>query len=273
MLLLPTLYLGVHKLGAPMQALTEDLQQFFYGRFPTTNPRISVDGNFGQQTKSFVERFQRLERVEADGVVGPTTWGKLLAAGFRPSEFETTAPPGDPTRTAAWPPKPQSLHRPGGRALVGAGFSYRATPTLTNPERITVDAGWVFNNITQYAPPELAGVRGGSLISINRKVLGQFKALLKAWQTRGLLNRIRTFDGCWAPRFIRGSTTSLSNHAFGTAFDINSQWNPYKSEPALVGKDGCVRELVEDALAYGFYWGGWFNDGMHFEAYRIDQGT
>lgn len=35
-----------------------------------------------------------------------------------------------------------------------------------------------------------------------------------------------------------------------------------------MGKQGCVRELVEIATEQGFYWGGHFKsrpDGMHFE--------
>ena len=60
----------------------------------------------------------------------------------------------------------------------------------------------------------------------------------------------------------------LSNHAFGTAFDINVQWNPLE---ALPGRTGCVFELVPMAHRHGFYWGGHFSrrDGMHFEVARV----
>jgi hypothetical protein len=69
-------------------------------------------------------------------------------------------------------------------------------------------------------------------------------------------------------RFIRCSTSSLSNHAFGTAFDINADQNPLGHQPALPGEPGCVFELVPIAHKFGFYWGGHFKDrrdGMHFE--------
>ena len=41
--------------------------------------------------------------------------------------------------------------------------------------------------------------------------------------------------------------------------------------PALVGRKGSVRELVEIANANGFYWGGHFTrkDGMHFEVAQV----
>ena len=80
-----------------------------------------------------------------------------------------------------------------------------------------------------------------------------------------------TFDGSCELRLKRGSTkadiANLSNHAWGTAFDINARWNPRKSVPAMMGDRGCVRELVAIANANGFYWGGHFStvDGMHFE--------
>jgi hypothetical protein len=64
----------------------------------------------------------------------------------------------------------------------------------------------------------------------------------------------------------------LSNHAYGSAFDINYAWNRLGQVPALVGEKGAVRELVTLAHKHGFYWGGHFNerlDGMHFEVAKI----
>jgi hypothetical protein len=78
---------------------------------------------------------------------------------------------------------------------------------------------------------------------------------------------VLTWDGSFVPRFIRGSRTTLSNHAFGTAFDINCGYNRLGTIPALLGNKGYVRELVELANEHGFYWGGHFasprSDGMH----------
>lgn len=73
------------------------------------------------------------------------------------------------------------------------------------------------------------------------------------------------------PRFVRGSRTTLSNHSWGTAFDINYAWNCLGALPALRGEKGSVRELVPIAHRHGFYWGGHFSrrDGMHFEVARV----
>ena len=40
------------------------------------------------------------------------------------------------------------------------------------------------------------------------------------------------YAGANAPRFIRGSKTVLGNHAFGTAFDINTAWNALGAQTA-----------------------------------------
>lgn len=42
---------------------------------------IGVDGQFGSATLSAVKQFQSGRGITADGVVGPTTWGRMLAAG------------------------------------------------------------------------------------------------------------------------------------------------------------------------------------------------
>jgi len=96
--------------------------------------------------------------------------------------------------------------------------------------------------------------------------------LFDDWQSANLTEKILSWGGSWVPRFVRGSRTSLSNHAWGTAFDINHQWNGLGIRPTLRDEKGSVRDLVEIAYQNGFYWGGWFKsrpDGMHFEAYKI----
>ena len=97
-----------------------------------------------------------------------------------------------------------------------------------------------------------------------------------------LLHLVRAFDGLYSPRYKRDQSPSnsghgqkrsvevaaLSNHSFGSAFDINADDNAFGTRPALCPERGCVRELVQAANELGFYWGGHFSgtkDGMHFE--------
>jgi hypothetical protein len=66
------------------------------------------------------------------------------------------------------------------------------------------------------------------------------------------------------PRFIAGTTT-LSNHAFGLAFDVNVPEN----ERGTVGQ--INRQVVQIFEKWGFTWGGtWgYTDPMHFEMNRL----
>jgi hypothetical protein len=74
--------------------------------------------------------------------------------------------------------------------------------------------------------------------------------------------------GCWgwADRKIRGSATQVSNHASGTAIDLNAPRHP-------LGAVGTVPERLRPAIAaaaakYGLRWGGTYTgrkDEMHFE--------
>jgi hypothetical protein len=106
---------------------------------------------------------------------------------------------------------------------------------------------------------------------LNKRVAKQMLALWDAWDKAGLLPMILSYEGAYVPRLIRGSTTSLSNHAYGSAFDINYHWNQLGATPAKAGAKGSVRELVPLAHKHGFYWGGNFArlDGMHFEVCKI----
>jgi peptidoglycan hydrolase-like protein with peptidoglycan-binding domain len=42
------------------------------------NAKLKVDGSFGTSTQAAVKSFQRKVKISVDGVVGPTTWTKLI---------------------------------------------------------------------------------------------------------------------------------------------------------------------------------------------------
>lgn len=66
------------------------LQQFFHDVFPIYRnyvavkrwQMISVDGDFGPQTKAWVQEFQRRTGLVRDGIVGPNTRAKLKVYGY-----------------------------------------------------------------------------------------------------------------------------------------------------------------------------------------------
>lgn len=232
---------------------------------------ILISGVFEDSTERETKSFQAKKGLIADGVVGPKTLALALQAGFSLMHDPNCDPDGP-----SWPQKPSLVSQLGygDREKLFGKFSYISSPTLSNPEAITITGNW-FNNIAQVNIPQLSGVAGApssSTILFHVAVSPQLTKLFEAWHDLGLSYLIMSWGGSWSPRFIRGSRTILSNHAWGTAFDINVQWNQLGTQPALRGATGSVRELVEVACDHGFYWGGWFPnrpDGMHFEAYKV----
>jgi len=153
-------------------------------------------------------------------------------------------------------------------------FEFMPDPKPGNPENIRILPDWESNNVERFSLPELDGVRGAprsNSLFFHKKAGKQLQALWAEWREAGLLGRVLVFDGAFNARFIRGSRSVLSNHAFGTAFDVNAEFNPLGHVPAARGERGCVFDLVPIAHKHGFFWGGHFSrqDGMHFEIARL----
>ena len=126
--------------------------------------------------------------------------------------------------------------------------------------RIAPDPAWVRSHITTEVVPILGSV------TCNKAIMPQLKAALAEVVSQGLESAINPgeYAGCHYPRFIAGSTT-LSNHSFGLALDLNTPGN----QRGTVGE--MDRTVVAIFKRWGFGWGGdWrFTDPMHFEAVRI----
>jgi len=77
---------------------------------------------------------------------------------------------------------------------------------------------------------------------------------------RGLIDELKTWDGCFNIRQKRGQT-SLSIHSWGLALDVNAAWNQFGKKPTI------SKALVACFADAGFDWGGiWAKpDGMHFQ--------
>jgi len=237
-------------------------QMFLRGFDPYSE--VIVSNTFDDITDVETKRFQSAKYLTADGIVGPATLAEAEKLNYSEQD--------DPS----WPQNPgiKNLSFIERQKLFGS-FSYVPAPIPGNPEAIKITNSWAVNNIKSVIIPQLIGIPGASqtgMIQVHTSLVGQTQKLFQAWEDAGLKDRILSWGGSWVPRFIRGSRTSLSNHAWGTAFDINAQWNGLGVQPAKMDQKGCVRGLVEIAVDHGFYWGGWFPrrpDGMHFEAYKI----
>jgi hypothetical protein len=233
----------------------------------------AVDGDFGPKTTASVVLFQKLKGLTADGIVGNLTMGAMLSDGMllMPTQDNAptgTFPPGFPTRPAGVNP----LGSAGADAVFGK-YSYVSAPVSGNPEAIRITDGWESKNIRLVPIPQLKqlGLSATGNARMHRLVVSQTLALWQAWEDAGLLDRVLSWEGMYVPRYIRGSRSTLSNHAKGSAFDINAGTNGLGRVPAALGTKGCVRELVPLAVEHGFYWGGWFSrgDGMHFEVRKV----
>lgn len=78
--------------------------------------------------------------------------------------------------------------------------------------------------------------------------------------SRGLVEELRTWDGCFNIRKKRGAV-SMSLHSWGLAVDVNAAWNGFNKKPLM------SQALVSCFTDAGFDWGGLWKkpDGMHFQ--------
>lgn len=108
-----------------------------------------------------------------------------------------------------------------------------------------------------------------------------FEQAFKNLVDRGLFSEIKTWDGVWNHRSIRGyekkfaaavaagnielAMKYLSTHSWASACDINQSENGLGQEPKLSAN------FVKCFTDAGFVWGGNFKrkDGMHFERAKL----
>ena len=267
------------KLGTPLsgvlretiQGVTYDLQIFAYDtlfRGPDGVIRRMSELSRPTEVMAWQPRLPARPATPADPArpATPADRAAILAA-------PEVARAGPPRRDPNWPPKPDFnilTDRNGQRERILGKIEW----VRKSGDDIIITNDWVAQNLIEVHIPQLARFpnTNGGRIRFHRLAADQMRRLWQAWEDAGLLHLVLTFDGAWWPRTIRSNPTTLSNHAYGTAFDINMQWNGFYKPAALVGDRGSVRELAPIANALGFFWGGHWDyngrgasDGMHFE--------
>ena len=252
----------------------DDVKQwelFLHGAgFTFTTPRDEV---FDAETDKLTKAFQKKNKLKDDGIVGNDTFGVAMTQGFEAVPFVDEP-------EAKFPEKPDFDPILGNAARDILFGPLKFVPNPKKPgvefgkETIRITNSFESDKLVRVSIPELAGIKGAGTsgkMCFHTDAAEQAAGLWAAWGRKKLLKLVLTFDGSCAARFVRCSNTNLSNHAFGTAFDINADENPLGAQPALAGRKGCVFELVPIAHKFGFYWGGHFTrrDGMHFEIAKV----
>jgi hypothetical protein len=101
-------------------------------------------------------------------------------------------------------------------------------------------------------------------IYCNKDLVAPLAAAFKALISTGCVNELKTWDGCFNIRKMRG-LTSMSLHSWAIAVDVNAFENGLNQAPKL------SKEFVECFTENGFDWGGTWKrkDGMHFQLAKI----
>jgi D-alanyl-D-alanine carboxypeptidase len=240
--------------GGASAAATKQFQQWLIDQDPSSRKgKIQTDGQPGNQTLGFACG------VHANDELSPQSIADSIGVNY-------------PQRNAALP---RELTETQKRAMFG-DLQYRAANNDPKDDAIIITNGWDVANIVSVVIPELAGVEGASKdghCRVHRAIAEQYLALWAAWSRLGIAKLVTSYGGAFEPRFIRGTgKTRISNHAYGTAFDVNASANWLSHLPAFPGENGSLFAHVEAAQVFGFSWGGFYMnrlDGMHFEAMKV----
>lgn len=97
-------------------------------------------------------------------------------------------------------------------------------------------------------------------IYMNKDMVKPFLDALDRLVTTGRSVELKTFDGCWNIRLVRGSKDAQSAHSYGLAVDLNAPENP------LGGPVAFSKEFIQCFIDAGFDAGANFGrvDGQHF---------
>lgn len=163
----------------------------------------------------------------------------------------------------------------GRQAIRKYGIPFDAISTPAN-EKTMFEQAWMtlydipqeINNAIKVLP---------NRVYCNKDMVKPLENAFKNIIERKLISELKTWDGCYNPRPIRGyekiftelfnlgkfdkAADYISMHTWGIAIDINAAWNQLGKQPTM------SKELVKCFTDAGFIWGGDFErkDGMHFE--------
>lgn len=240
-----------------------------------------IDGRCGRLTIGAIVAFQRSFMREPDGRVdvdGPT-WRRLTTPRPQVAPAAAPRPTAAPPRPVAVPPRPSPAANDGVNYTDHLPLPPRTSVNigLTSPGNRTIIAK-IGNPRTSYSqacadPTNAAFIAacvtesvGPFRVTGHRSAVASLRLVFSEVQREhpGLYATLGT-AGMRCCRYQRGSTTAISNHAFGTAIDmkIGGVLVPRRANYAIVG----LSMLAPYFNAAGWYWGATFRtpDPHHFE--------
>ena len=280
------------KLSRTGNNVPAEVQRWQYFLLKNNIPQVGeIDADFGPKTEQATKIFQLREQITTNGRVDINTLNVAANFGYKilGNDYYSDR------SSLSWPPRPSDLASPSNtwRNSRFHCFKFRQRPLSQRPSRESIiikgscngsTNDWISTNITTFHSSKFefaASYRGRIRCHVEAK--DQIEELLAIWEAESLLHLVISYAGCFVPRYKRNqappgssghgerqsdATSRLSNHSFGSAFDINATQNWLGSTPAQCGQKGSVRELVEAANKLEIFWGGHFGgskDGMHFE--------
>jgi hypothetical protein len=255
----------------------------------------AIDADFGKNTELGTKFFQVREGLTANGKADANTLQRAAELGYTivPNDYY------EKRKGTGWPRPPRGLESPSNatRNRLFTCFKFIQLPLAQHPrdpEEIVIrgscdgrEPDWVAEHIVDIEMPQLKFARSyHGRFRCHVKAAPIFQKLFQKWEEDDLLHLIIAYEGAFVPRYKRHQApggfgghperrsvdvSELSNHSFGSGFDINYADNTFPSEPAEVGSRGSTRELVAAANSLGIYWGGHFSnkDGNHFEVSKL----
>ena len=279
--------------GGPNVIAEVQRWQYFLNRIGISQVGL-IDGDFGIKTETATKFFQVQSGLTANGKVNEQTLEKAQELGYTilPDNYYTDRAGTD------FPAEPGNLQSPSNasRNATFTCFKFIQRPLAQRPdeEAIVIKgscdgslADWTAAKIVQIPVPQLRFAKGfNGTVRCHKLAAPMITKLFEAWENADLLHLIMSYEGCFVPRYKRdqappgtgghgdkksSDVSELSNHSFGSAFDINFPDNMLGRVPAQCGRRGSTRELVKAANDLGWFWGGHFSkqDGMHFEISKV----
>src|SRR3972149_6980364 len=165
----------------------------------------TIEGDFADLTHAATVIFERKYGLVDDGIVDEETWGMALARGLRLNTQQHLEIYADPR-----PPINFTFITKDKKSELFGSFSWDPSPTKSNPEAIVISSGWIKANVVKLHIPQLkelskmaigCGFPSGGYVLWHEDYAQNLIEFFREVDNQGLLGRVMSWGGAWAPRF------------------------------------------------------------------------